>query len=346
MRRFSPILLALAACHTPRVSLDDRGYLVVESRPEFYIGLAHVPPSEFQAVAEAGFNVVTTTAMLGPAEDPAALQSLADAGRHGLRVIAEIDTPLALRAKNETFRMHPALLAWMPFENPDDEELVKNSYREIIRADSEHPIFMPVRDPASIGAYWKYAKVIAIAIFPIPDLPLVSVPAMVRQAWGETTDRSIWAAIQLGEARHSNPPEPKPLRRPTLEEVRSMTYLAIIQSARGILFHGYEKGELPRRAPELWEGVRKLAAELGRARPAIMVRNAGSLEIGGDEIHAAYRRVGDEWFLIYANPTDRPAKSEIDLPAGPVRQISLELAPFQAGVFQLSPDGKLVPISR
>lgn len=346
MRWVCCFAIGLAACHTPRVSFDDRGYTVIEQKPHFFVGLCHVPPSDFKKVSALGFNVVTSPAFWGPAEDPAALQALVEAERCGLKVIADIDTPQGLRAKNEVFRMHPALLGWLAFTDPEfnvtDEQVVKDTFREILRADSDHPIMMTFRDPRAFGTFGKYAKLIGIDLFPIPDLPLVGVPALVRQAWGETVNRSVWVVVQLCEARHAQSPNPKPLRRPTIDEVRCITYLALIQSARGVLFFNFEKGELPKLAPELWTGVQELAQELRRSENVITVKNAGAIDIGGSLIHAAYRHSGDDWFLMYANPFPEPARSEIDFPAGPVKQLTLELRPFQAGIFRITPEGKLV----
>jgi hypothetical protein len=341
-----PALLLLAACHTPRVNVDDRGYLEIEQQPRFFVGLAHVPVSEFEKVSKLGFNVVTSPAFWGPAEGSEAMAALIEAHKHGLYVIADVDTPQALRAKNEQFRMHPALLAWLAFTDPEitvsEPDVVKDTFREIIRNDGEHPIMMTFRDPRAFELYAKYAKVIGIDIFPIPDLPLVSVPALVRQGWTDTVNKSIWVVVQLCEARHSTPPEPKPLRRPTMDEIRSMTYLALIQSARGVIFYNYEKGDLPKNEPALWKGVCDLAAELRKAEPVIMVRNAGAITIEGAMIHAAYRKVGEEWFLMYANPFPEASKADIELPAGPVKQVTLDLRPFQAGIFKITPEGKLV----
>jgi hypothetical protein len=345
MRRALFLPLLVAACHTPRVDIDGRGYLVIEQKPRFFVGLCHVPTADFEKVSKLGFNVVTSPAFWGPANDPKALEALVEAQRHDLFVIADVDTPQALRAKNDLFRLHPSLLAWWTFTDPEftvtDEQVAKDTFREIIRNDDDHPIAMSFRDPRAFATYGKYGKLLSIDIFPVPDLPLVSVPALVRQAWAETVNRSVWVSIQLCEARHSEPPDPKPLRRPTLEEVRAMTYLALIQSARGVLFFSYEKGDLPVKAPGLWKGVQELAAELRKAEPIIMVRNAGAIEIGGTAVHAAYRHTGNEWYLIYANPFPEPAKSEIDLPAGPLKQVTLDLKPFQAGIFRITPEGKL-----
>ncbi len=344
--RWAPVLLILAACHTPRVSFDDRGFAVIEQKPRFFIGLCNVPPSEFPSVASLGFNVVTSPAFWGPAEDPAAFQALNDAEKAGIFVIAEVDTPQALRTKNENFRRHPALLAWLAFSDPSftvgDEKVVTGTFREIIQNDEEHPIMMTFRSPEEISTYWKYAKLVAIDIFPVPDLPLVSVPALVRQARVETVSGTVWAVIQLCEARHSNPPNPKPLRRPTLDEVRVMTYLSLIQQARGILFYSFEKGEFPKNAPDLWKGVQSLTAELRKAE-SVLRQPFKKIDIGGSLIHAYYCTDGDDWYLIYANPFNEPSQSELDLPAGPVRQLQLNLKPYQAGIYKLTAAGKLVP---
>jgi hypothetical protein len=346
MRWALALTALLAACHTPRVSFDGEGFAVIEQKRKFFIGLSQVPVSDFSKVASLGFNVVTSPAFWGPANDPAALQALDEAQKAGLMVIAEVDTPNALRVKNEAFRRHPALLAWLAFTDPKftvaDEEVMKSTFREIIQNDQEHPIMMTFRDPEDLSNNWKNAKLIGIDIFPIPDLPLVSVPALVRQARVQTVKgSSVWSVIQLVEARHANPPKPKPLRRPTVDEVRAMTYLALIQQARGVLFFNYEKGELPKNAPELWKGVVELAAELKQAEH-LFEQPYKTIDIAGSPIHAYYCRDGDDWFLLYANPHEEPAVSELELPAGPVRQLTLELKPYQAGIFKLTPEGKRV----
>jgi hypothetical protein len=341
-------LLALAAgCGKGIVHVDERGVTIVRGEPFFAVGLYHVPLEDFGDVASAGFNVVTTPAMEGDPIQDSVKTALDAAHASGLMAIAEFDIPEAVRCGHEEYRRHPALLAWYihePEQRVNDEALMSWTWRSVRRADPDHPVYVTIRDRMAYGAYGRFGHIVAAEIFPVPGPSLHLVAAAVRAVQSQAAKYAVWSVIQAhAVALEMEVPGFLP-RRPTADEVRCMAYLAVISGARGLMFWGYDRGRLKSEAPDLWAGLKGLAAELRALAPICLQKYAGMIEIGGVKAHAALKRIGMEWYLLYANPTQEAGAAILDMPYWPgPKQVELQLRPFEAGCLKLGESGALEP---
>jgi hypothetical protein len=85
--------------------------------------------------------------------------------------------------------------------------------------------------------------------------------------------RSIYANIQAFSWAEMEPDRPynQEARAPTAQEVRNMTYQALLAGAKGIFYYTYhdEIWHLPDR-PELWQGVKALVPEIQEIAPFLL----------------------------------------------------------------------------
>ncbi|HLG43246.1 MAG TPA: hypothetical protein VI643_07760 [Planctomycetota bacterium] len=340
-------MLLLSACGKGLVHTDSRGVTIVAGEPFFAVGLYHVPVADFEEVARAGFNVVTTPAMEGEPVKEEVMQALDAAAGNGLRIIAEFDIPEAKRCEFEAYKKHPGLLAWYihePESRVNDEALMSWTYRNVRRADPDHPIFLTIQDRMAYGAYGRFGHMIATEIFPVPAPSLHHVAAAVRAIQVDASKLAVWAVIQ----GHAVPPPMEVPgvvpRRPTGAEARCMAFLAVISGARGLMFWGYDRGNLKAESPALWEALGRLAKELRELSSVVLQKNSGMIEIGGVKAHAALKRIDMDWFLLYANPGSEGGPVELDMPYWPgPKQVRLDLKPYDAGCLKLQADGSLRP---
>jgi hypothetical protein len=343
--RFFALFAALSACHTPRVGFDDRGYTLIDNQSRFFITMAEAAPAQFKMLKESGFDAVESTAFWGPAMDPAGWSVLEQAKQLGLMAIVQIDTPKALRVKNEAIRGHPALLGWLGFLTPElqvaDPNLLVETHRNVLREDPDHPLMMTFNNPDAIGVASKYVHLIGVDLRLPKEAPLLFVHEMIKAGFVKSGKRSIWAVIPLQTA---NPAVAKgePVHPSNLAELKAMLWLALMSGSRGVFFTGFREGKLMTEAPELWAGVLGLVKDMNRCREIIMSRNIAPPEIEGDELFIVYRHVNEQWFLVYANPLEREASAEVLLPVGPVKRLTIALKPLQAGVFRITDEGQLV----
>lgn len=320
---------------------------MVRGTPFFAVGLYHVPIEHFDEIARAGFNVVTTPAMEGDPIQDSVKAALDAAWGHGLMVIAEFDIPEGVRCAHPEYNRHPALLAWYihePEQRVNDEALMSWTWRSVRRGDPNRPLYITIRDRMAYGAYGRFGHIVAAEVFPVPAPSLHHVAAAVRAIQADANKYAVWSVIQA----HAVPPPMEipgfAARRPTVAEVRSMAFLAIISGARGVMFWGYDRGLLKSDAPELWAGLQELAKELRVLAPICLQKYAGTIEIGGIKAHAALKRIGMEWYLLYANPTGEAGTAILEMPYWPgPRQLELPLKPYQAGCLRLGEDGQIAP---
>lgn len=338
---------AVGGCAKGLVHVDDRGVTIVNGEPFFAVGLYHVPVEDFEEAARAGFNVVTTPAMEGDPIQNSVLLALDAAQAHGLKVIAEFDVPEAVRCAHPGYNRHPALLAWYLHEpelQMNDEALLTWTWRSVRRGDPDHPVFVAIRDRMAYAAYGRFGHIVAAEIFPVPGPNLRHVAAAVRAIQAETGKYSVWSVIQAHAVEPAMEMPGFVARRPTAAEVRCMAFLAVISGARGLMFWGYDRGVLKSEAPELWARLRDLAQELRALAPICLQKYAGTITIGRIEAHAALKRIGIQWYLLYANPTDQAGTAILEMPYWPgPRYIELPLKPYEAGCLRLGENGTLVP---
>jgi hypothetical protein len=273
---------SLCAEPSPHPAIDAHGVLVLAGRKVFPIGFTMPPPPDGrtpegkEALAElhdAGANFLRTGPM-GTAWNDAALeleQQYEDAAaRHGmhclvnLRELGSIDekSPAReerLRALVTRFRKHAGLGVW---KHVDEPEWGKHPIPPMLRAtkiirelDPEHPIEIthaPRGTVETMRPYNATTDIVATDIYPLGYPPGTHslLPNKEISMVGDYTQRmkllaspgmSVWMTLQIAWSGVIKPG--KTLRLPTFPEQRFMTYQAIINGARGLLYFG---GHLPK----------------------------------------------------------------------------------------------------
>jgi hypothetical protein len=151
---------------------------------------------------------------------------------------------------------------------------------------------LPTLEPTSVGA--------------ATDLMRASAPGeacwMVLQGFG-------WhdLATTNENPEGKEPTDPVRGRRPNRQELRFMTYDALLHGATGILYWGTSRIE---KDSALWKDIMRMGRELRALEPALVAPDAGKPIVeaetnwstfdGGDP-KVRLRQVGDDWVLIAVN---------------------------------------------
>lgn len=235
---------------------------------------------------------------------------------HGLAVGEESEEKFdRLRREIEAVRDHPALLGWYLADEPElngvPPDRMQRVYDLVKLADPYHPCTMVF---ANRGAAVRYERALDISMtdpYPIPRSPAGSVAASIRQMVEQhRPDLAIWVVPQAfggGEWWE---------REPSAREERVMTWLALIEGARGIQY-------FIRRAPNgnpvsihLWNECRRLAAEVAELAPELLAPRT-RLETGADDLHAALTQSDRAVCLLVANASPQPRAFSLALPGVP-----------------------------
>ncbi|RKY01815.1 hypothetical protein DRP77_09010 [Candidatus Poribacteria bacterium] len=115
-------------------------------------------------------------------------------------------------------------------------------------------------------------------------------------------------------------------RDPTYDEIRCMTYLALIHGATGLLYYSYyDLFTIDRKAglkasKELFEErfgrVKRVVEELRKLAPLILGGDPVDLEGEPESVHVKGFKLGDKLFILAANAGGERAELKVKLPEG------------------------------
>jgi len=257
-----------------------------------------------------------------------------------------------LREVVNRFKNHPGLLVWKGADEPEwgnlPVEQLTRAYQIIKQLDPHHPIVTiqaPRGTVESLRPYNVASDIIGMDIYPLgyppgghslltnKNLSLVGDHTRIIM---EVADGKlpVWMVLQVAWSGVVKPG--KTLRMPTFPEERFMTYQAIINGARGVLFFGgnLTKAMSPEDAKLGWNWtfwrrvLRPVVEEIGRnspLHPALVAPNS-KLPVkieAGSGIEFCVREVGDELFIL-------ACKAE-----GPVERVKFSGLPESVGVGEL-----------
>lgn len=242
-------------------------------RSNFVVGLYGVDRIEDLSVAkEAGFDVV-----VGPASRP-----YFDAAHElGMRVFAfpgtsagpSFDTNAAARAVASLDR-HPALFAWYLVDEPDFNHIhpawVLQARRSLRRMRARAPLAVVFQHGAEVSDYREAGDLLMVDRYPVAWQPLSVFEQHVRMAQRSAGGKPFYAILQAFDWSafpHLLPGE-SGFREPTFQELRCMTYGALVQRAQGLFYYSYRanRWQLDQH-PELWASLKRIVAEIRAWQP-------------------------------------------------------------------------------
>jgi hypothetical protein len=380
----------------PKAYVDRSRRLVVDGEPFFPLGwYSDGDPAKLDRLEGTPFNSVLDYGMTGrPVEETRAYLDAAEA--RGIKVIFCLNDvyPSAthrerlgewegndaiLRGVVSTFRDHPALVAWYNNDELPVEKVpeIEGYYREIASLDRAHPQLLVHYRAGSWRAFLEAADIIGLDNYPIPRSPAAALGDALRAARGEIADRKpVWAVIQsfawyqhrepaqhvvpgdrdTPRARLPTPEEWDAGRPPTREELRAMTYLALVEGARGILYWClYNLDYLPDRA-ERWADAVGVAREVETLFPALLAPEGETVETvaaSDSAIRAIRRRDEGEGrvYVIAVNASPLPLRVSLDIvplaaepPSGAAGDASAKADALEVRTAEVLFEGRSVPV--
>jgi hypothetical protein len=325
--------------------------LEIDGKKIFPIGFTLPPPPEGKTpdgkngiaeLADAGATFLRTGGPWSAATLEREQKYMDAAARYGmhclpfLRENAAVTSPQkeeALRKLINRFKDHPGLGAWKGEDEPEwgkraIEPLLKG-YQVIKEADPNHPmviIHAPHGTVESLGKYNVSGDIIGADIYPVSyPMGIHSLVTNYHRGLGLVGDYTrlmsaagggkmpVWMVLQISWSGVLKPG--KTLRMPTFPEERFMTYEAIINGARGLVyFGGNNEGAMTEEDKKLgwnwrfWQRVlRPVVEEIGSKSllyPALVAPNsklAVKAQANGEldgKIEFCVREVGNDLFIL------------------------------------------------
>lgn len=324
----------------PKVYIDRHGRTIVGGRPfvplGFYFGT--LKEDEIRTLSRAGFNCAMPYAF--STMDPDQAGALLDmARRHGVMVIYSVKdlypgtrgTPKQfataeaaadrVRQVVERFRSHPNLLAWYlndelpPTMRPDLEA----RYDVVRGLDPDHPTWAVLYQVDQLTEYRHTCDVLGTDPYPVARKPITMAGEWARKTRGASlgTD-AFWQVPQAFAWGSCREPADAPQNRsPTYDEVRCMTYQALIEGAKGLIYYTFHQLQRdPLGFDARWQDMARVGREVRALEPALLSvdRAPEGLAVRGAR-WVAFRDGKRVWVLV-TNPEPDPVEMRMDLPPG------------------------------
>jgi hypothetical protein len=247
------------------------------------------------------------------------LLSVSGGGGVGSKIegISDEEKRIRLIEEIKTFMDHPALLAWYisdePTGNKISPEQLEEIYKTVKAIDPWHPVSIVFMTPFLDSK--RYANALDIVMadpYPVPDVPVSMVGNVTWQLKDEFEGkRPVWIVPQVfggGEWWR---------REPTIQEVRSMTYQAIINGATGIQYFVRQGLNYFPKSPATWSECGRMATEIAELTPWLLSEEkAPEARSFSKNIIIASRVHEDKIVLLVVNRKNEPARAEIWIEGG------------------------------
>ena len=338
------------ALEASRVTINQDGVLVVNGKKILPIGFSNGPPPDgrtsdgrpaYQEIKEAGGTFFRTGVRGDEKWSPAVIEQeqvrMDAAARYGLycwprlRELSSLELgntqkELLLRRVIDRFKNHPGLLLWKNVDEPqwggNPVEPMVRAYKLIRELDPNHPVGLTQAPRGTIKQLRPYndaADILLLDIYPVgyppgrhslePNKEISMVgdyTKFIRQVAGE---RPVWMVLQIAWSGVVQPG--KTLRFPTFAQERFMTYQALINGARGLIYFGgnVEQAMTPEDAKLGWNWtfwrrvLRPVLEEVGNNSPLApaLVAPDSKLPVhvrGADDVEFCVRQVGDDIYIL------------------------------------------------
>lgn len=346
----------------PRVFIDDEGFAVKNNRRIFplgtyLLGARTSDVTSLERIARAGFNTVVSYSYGDDwrKETNAAtpLEFLNYAHEKNLHVIYSLKDMYDGHAgyprsgKNasqvreeyvEQYKNHPSLLAWYINDefNPDRVPQIKAAHSQVKALDPSHPTYQVLYQHNQLNDYFGATDVWGTDPYPIGgdskqqiDLVTRMMKNTVKASRGVT---GIWEVLQMHDIGTYGAKTPKVV--PTLSEMRNMTYQALVNGAKGLLYYSYFDLDLPdhQRQPDAallekrWPHIQALLAEIQPLTDVILKNNLVTLEkTAPSPVQYRAWQDGDKLHLAVVSTENTDSRLQLNIPQMwniPAQQIS------------------------
>lgn len=227
-----------------------------------------------------------------------------------IKDISEEERMSRLMSEIKAFMDHPALLAWYIADEPNGfripPENLRKVYDAIKSADPWHPVSMVFMAPFLSSRNYADALDIVIADpYPVPNRSITLAGEVTKQLTTEFKGKkSVWIVPQaFGGGEWWS-------REPSVQEIRSMTYQAIVNGAKGIQFfirHGLNS--FPK-STVMWNECGRMAQEIAEITPWLLSDEEPSKKVtSGSQNIDVKSSVHDGRLLVVAvNKSNLPEK--------------------------------------
>jgi len=240
------------------------------------------------------------------------VNSLIGSGHNGAKGLGMSEEDKLALLKNEiiAFRDHPALLSWYINDEPDGQgrppALLEKAYKLIHSLDPYHPISIVFMMPSKAAEFKNTMDIAMTDPYPIPGPAdqVINYVSSYHKAY--EYEKPVWLVPQAFGGQEMWQ------REPTAQEIRLMTYMGLIEGAKGIQYFIRGDGNTNPQSVSAWSSCSDLAVETAQMSGFLLSADAAPAVHSDDKkiLAKAYSYKGDV-LIVVANNENRPKPLQI-----------------------------------
>lgn len=321
----------------PKIGFNKDGYMILDGKTFFAMGIYSLRSLDKNAnddfmkdAKQAGFN---STVLYD--DDWKNLKPLLDrCQRNGIKAFVYPTVPFSVRKGEVTpddvrrdldlKRNHPAIIGWYIVDEPEGIGLapvapVRDLYQIIKEHDLDHPCTLVIMSDGAAKDYREATDIMWTDPYPVPKLPVTLVSETVAGSVRNIEkDKPLWCVPQAFDWNVWNEGKLIGEHRPTAVEERCMTYLALVNGAKGIIYWPYVSSKYNiYDYPEHWMAIKKIASEVRDLTPTLITPTiSGKLSVApkNDAIQTMVKKVNGQWNVMTVNSSTNPCDANFTLP--------------------------------
>jgi hypothetical protein len=311
-------LLLLPSGQRP-TGIDEKARFVAGAKVFVPVGVYHVTPEQFPAVAQAGFNVAE---IAPPASVEELKATVAAAQAAQLRLLVPLYPGLLSRPSAEgagrlvkEFAGEETIFGWLladqPESQPDLTAAVTELYIRVREADTSHPALIACGPQADLAAWAPLCDALLVDAFPRPGAP-AAVTQRLEQAREAVRPTQPWTAVLAAGWPGQDPP--------SADQARAWLYRAIVDGAAGAAWFSLHEGTWDLTAAPLWKELPKMNAESAELAQAFSEGQAlarvelSVMGVGAQGVRAHAVMQGEQVYLVLLNDTATAVQGAARLP--------------------------------
>ena len=325
---YCPAAVAAPVTLTPKnqriVETRVDGTTVIDKKPFFSFGFYHVSwestaqerKSALCDIAAAGFNTIHASAT--NLEDYG--EFLDEAEGLGVYVLTEQNSIGLLNLIN-AFKQKPAVLGWNIADDVDNGKLVP---QEVLKFDQQVKLAAPHHITYISGYSNKIkelgncADVLAMKSYTIgngnDEISLTYDRISLARDAVSPDKKAVYANVQAFAWEHTK--EPHSIRVPTFDEVRNMTYQALLGGAKGIIYYAYHDQLWHLSShPALWAGMKTLVPEIKAISSLVLNGQLNKIDVGVEKVIAGMWREQNQSLIVIINRSYEHQEVSIAIPS-------------------------------
>ncbi len=239
------------------------------------------------------------------------------------------------RGSISLFKDSPAILAWYTSDERPVSWLdrLKKHYDWAKELDPNHPVWICQNRPGEIGEYAGVTDIMGVDPYPVPDNPVTDVSQALQTV--RKAVKNVFPTIAVIQT-HAKFQYGGKGRAPTAAEIRVMTYLALVEGAKGIIYYSYFDFFRTPRAREKLPALKQLAREIRTLSPILLEGEDFELPEavdGKDGFRMLAKTYRGTNYLIMVNTQDKERNFSISLGRAATTEVE---APFESRTLKVT----------